>query len=95
MQTQLNQMPWTQLNELVRQKSVDVEEKTVRMLELQPGFAETQWCYKGHIGFAFLETMINNCGILPLWIDPSSPKADASILPNDRRDGSCSQEKFR
>lgn len=44
-------MPWTQLNELVRQKSVDVEEKTVRMLELQPGFSETQWCYKGHIGF--------------------------------------------
>ena len=51
MQTQINQQGWTQLNELVRQKSVDVDEKVVRILELQPGFQETQWCYKGHIGY--------------------------------------------
>ena len=51
MQTQMNQVEWAQLNELVKQKSVEVEEKTVRLLELQPGFAESQWCYKGHIGF--------------------------------------------
>ena len=51
MQTQLNQTEWTQLNELVRQKSVEVEDKVVRLLELQPGFEETQWCYKGHVGY--------------------------------------------
>ena len=51
MQSQLNEQGWTKLNELVRQKSVEVDEKIVRILELQPGFQETQWCYKGHIGY--------------------------------------------
>ena len=51
MQSQLNEQDWTKLNELVRQKSVEVDDKIVRILELQPGFEETQWCYKGHIGY--------------------------------------------
>ena len=48
---QLNECDWVQLNDLVRQKSTSVEDKTVRFLELQSGFEETQWCYKGHIGY--------------------------------------------
>ncbi len=49
-QTMFNDLPWTQVADLVRQKSTHVDEKTVRLLELQDGFTEIQWCYKGHIG---------------------------------------------
>lgn len=49
-QTMFNDLPWTQVTDLVRQKSTDVDDKTVRLLELQDGFEESQWCYKGHIG---------------------------------------------
>lgn len=49
-QTKFSDLPWTQLTDLVRQKSSDVDDKTVRILELQAGFEETNWCYKGHIG---------------------------------------------
>lgn len=49
-QTMFNDLPWTQVADLVRQKSADVDDRTVRLVELQDGFTETQWCYKGHIG---------------------------------------------
>lgn len=48
---QLNDSDWVQLTDLVRQKSLNVDDKTVRILELQPGFEEAHWCYKGHVGY--------------------------------------------
>jgi mannose-6-phosphate isomerase-like protein (cupin superfamily) len=50
-ETLFNELPWEQVNDLVRQKKSEVDEKTVRLLELQDGFTEPQWCYKGHVGY--------------------------------------------
>ncbi len=53
----INEMAWEDLTELVRQKSTNFEDKTVRLLELEAGFEEPNWCYKGHAGFVIHGTL--------------------------------------
>ncbi len=45
------EIEWSQLNEFARQKKVVFGAKSVRVLELDPGFHELDWCVRGHVGY--------------------------------------------
>ena len=44
-------MPWVEVSDLARQKSVQLADRAIRILELKAGFAEPDWCQRGHVGF--------------------------------------------
>lgn len=47
----LNELPWLEPAPGVRCKSVAQDGRLVRLLELSPSFAESEWCQRGHIGY--------------------------------------------
>jgi quercetin dioxygenase-like cupin family protein len=46
-----NDLSWFEPAPGVRFKSVAHDGRKVRLLEFAPGFAETEWCCHGHIGY--------------------------------------------
>ncbi len=44
------EMPWVNVSELVRQKIIQHDGRRVRLLQIKPGFAEPDWCMRGHLG---------------------------------------------
>lgn len=46
-----SEMPWHQVGEFARQKVLPFENQRLRLLQLQVGFTEQDWCLRGHVGF--------------------------------------------
>lgn len=44
-------MEWQEVSNVARQKLIDNGEKRVRLLLLEPGFQEQEWCKRGHTGY--------------------------------------------
>lgn len=44
-------IPWTEVAKGARFKAYHDENRQVRLLEFSDGFAEEDWCYKGHVGY--------------------------------------------
>jgi hypothetical protein len=44
-------MPWEILSPNSRQKRVERNGRVLRLLELDDGFAETEWCRRAHVGY--------------------------------------------
>ena len=44
-------MEWQQVSEVAQQKLIDDGEKRVRLLKLETGFQEQEWCNRGHTGY--------------------------------------------
>jgi hypothetical protein len=44
-------LPWDEIAPGAREKAFQRNAKTVRLLQLSPGFEETQWCRRQHFGF--------------------------------------------
>jgi hypothetical protein len=44
-------LPWNDIAPGAREKAFQFPVFTVRLLELSPGFEETQWCRRQHLGF--------------------------------------------
>ena len=42
---------WQDVGDSARQKLIDDGEKRVRLLKLDPGFQEPDWCTRGHTGY--------------------------------------------
>jgi quercetin dioxygenase-like cupin family protein len=47
----LDRLPWVQPAEGVRSKSANRDRHHVRLVEFAPGFHETAWCRKAHVGY--------------------------------------------
>ncbi len=45
------EIPWTEIAPGAREKAFQSNFKTVRLLQLSPGFEESDWCRRQHIGF--------------------------------------------
>ena len=50
-------LDWQQVSEVAKQKLIDNGEKRVRLLQLQAGFQEQEWCQRGHTGFILHGTL--------------------------------------
>ena len=48
---------WQQVSDVARQKLIDNGEKRVRLLDLQAGFQEQEWCKRGHTGYIIAGTL--------------------------------------
>jgi len=44
-------LSWTELTSAVRYKAAILGSRRVRLVEFATGFAETEWCCAGHIGY--------------------------------------------
>ncbi len=43
--------PWQRVNDLARFKRIESEGFVIRLLQLDAGFEETEWCNNAHIGY--------------------------------------------
>ena len=46
-----DELPWEPLGEHARQKQIVAQHRTVRLLQLDDGFHEPDWCRKSHLGY--------------------------------------------
>ena len=46
-----SEIPWNEIAPGAREKAFQSDFKTVRLLQLSPGFEETDWCHRQHFGF--------------------------------------------
>ena len=44
-------IPWNDIAPGAREKAFQCDSKTVRVLQLSPGFEEVEWCRRQHLGF--------------------------------------------
>ena len=45
------EMPWVDVAPFAREKRVDCQTHTLRLVEFQRGFVEHDWCEKSHYGY--------------------------------------------
>lgn len=50
-------IPWTEIVPGAREKAYQRDFHTVRLLQLSPGFEETEWCHRQHLGFILAGNM--------------------------------------
>jgi hypothetical protein len=48
---EFSNLPWEPVSKHARQKCVVIQERVVRLLELEEGFQEVDWCHKSHVGY--------------------------------------------
>jgi hypothetical protein len=48
---QFRQLPWETVSEHARQKRIAVQDRIVRLLKLDDGFRDLDWCRKSHVGY--------------------------------------------
>lgn len=46
-----SEIPWDEIVPGAREKAFQRDSKTVRLLNLSPGFKEAEWCRRQHFGF--------------------------------------------
>ncbi len=46
-----NEIPWNEIALGAREKAFQRDAKTLRLLQLSPGFEEQGWCHRQHFGF--------------------------------------------
>lgn len=52
-----DRLPWIEAAEGVRYKSIACDDSKIRLLEFAPGFIDTEWCHKAHIGYVLEGTL--------------------------------------
>ncbi|MCB0514437.1 MAG: cupin domain-containing protein [Chitinophagales bacterium] len=77
----------------MKQKMLVSDNKCLRLIKVNDKFVETEWCFKGHIGYVLKgEMTINFDGELKnfskgdgLWIDKGENSQHKLIMPKNKK----------